>query len=81
MFSVFTPNSSGQASPVFQLWNVGDLVPAVYMAGRWKAAMDWYNNVMPQFGWDGDGNRKTGIDNMDNVTPFWGNVMTATYPR
>lgn len=52
----FTPKTSGGASPAIALWNEGDLVPAVYMAGRWAAAKSLWDILTSKWGWDSRSN-------------------------
>lgn len=70
--TVYIPKSSGKLSPAIDAWNTRRFfLTGIYMAGRWKAAMDWYNAVMlNKFGWA----KWRGYSEI----PFWGDIAPGT---
>ena len=68
----FVPKTSGPDSPVILMWNTGDLVPAIYMAGRWKAATKLWDVIVGNWGWDGDSHPGKRLNS--NEAPFPGDM-------
>ena len=62
LYGPFIPKTTGEASPAIALWNEGNLVPAVYMAGRWKAARSVWDVLHASWGWSGESYADKGLD-------------------
>lgn len=76
----YCPLTTGEGSPVFEYWNKGKVVPAIYMAGRWKACEWFWNFFVWNFGWSDRADRDK-IPDADRIVPFPGNVVGDVYPK
>jgi hypothetical protein len=65
-FGPHIPKNTGPASPVIAFWNNGNLVPAIYIAGRWKAARTFWDQLLGSWGYD-DASREDRPLNPDNL--------------
>lgn len=70
--AMFVPKTRGMDSPVERYWNNDQFTQAIYLAGVFQAALEWYKRIiLGDFGW---ANWNPGSD-----VPFWGNIRDQSH--